>query len=61
MKMVLRSALAAAVFAAGATAMLPIAASAGVDISVGVGVPGVYVTGPGYSPYEGQMYYDPIY
>jgi hypothetical protein len=61
MKMILRSTLAAAVLAAGAAALLPTAASAGVDISVGVGVPGVYATGPGYSPYEGQMYYDPIF
>jgi hypothetical protein len=59
--MILKSTVAAAVFAAAAVA-LPAIATAGVDVSVGIGVPGlVYSPGPGYSPYEGQMYYDPIY
>lgn len=61
MKMILKSTVVAAAFA-GAAVMVPTIATAGVDVSVGVGVPGlVYSPGPGYSPYEGQMYYDPIY
>lgn len=65
MKMILRSALAAAAIA-GAAAAIPAPAFAGVAISVGIGVPvltaPVYSPyGPGYSPYEGQYYYDPIY
>jgi hypothetical protein len=61
MNMILKSTVAVAALA-GAAVMVPQIATAGVDVSVGVGVPGlVYSPGPGYSPYEGQMYYDPIY
>jgi hypothetical protein len=65
MKMILKSALAAAAMA-GAAAAIPGPAMAGVGVSIGIGVP-VLTTpvyspyGPGYSPYEGQYYYDPIY
>jgi hypothetical protein len=59
MKLILRSALATALLA-GATALVPGAASAGVNVSVGIGVPGpaplVVV-----SPYDEQYYYEPIY
>ena len=59
MKMILKSAVAMAVFAS-ATAVIPNSALAGgVGVSIGIGVPSVY--GPGYSPYEGEYYYDPIY
>jgi hypothetical protein len=65
MKMILKSALAAAAIA-GAAATIPVSAIAGVGVSIGIGVPvlanPVYSPyGPGYSPYEGQYYYDPIY
>jgi len=61
MNMLLKSTVAAAALA-GAALMVPTIATAGVDVSVGIGVPGVfYAPGPGYSPYEGSMYYDPIY
>jgi len=61
MKMILNWTVAAAALA-GAALMVPMIATAGVDVSVGIGTPGlVYAPGPGYSPYEGQVYYDPIY
>lgn len=61
MKTIFKSTLAAAALA-GAAVMVPTVASAGVSVSVGVGVPGlVYEPGPGYDPYDGGMYYDPIY
>ena len=44
----------------GATAVAPTAGTAGVTVSVGIGAP-YYAPGPGYSPYDGQVYYDPIY
>lgn len=60
MKTFFKSTLAAALLA-GAAAFVPTVASA-VEVSVGIGVPSlVYAPGPGYSPYEGQIYYDPIY
>lgn len=61
MKLVLRSALAAALMAGSATAMIPSAANAGVV--VGIGLPAVVVApeGPGYVAYDDQYYYDPIY
>jgi len=61
MKMFFKSTLAAALLA-GAAIVVPTFATAGVDFSVSVGVPAlVYAPGPGYSPYEGEFYYDPIY
>lgn len=61
MKTIFKSTLAAALLA-GSAALVPSVATAGVDVSVGIGTPGlVYSPGPGYSPYEGQVYYDPIY
>lgn len=61
MKTIFKSTLAAALLA-GAAITIPTVASAGVDVSVNVGAPSlVYSPGPGYSPYEGQVYYDPIY
>lgn len=60
MKMFFKSTLAAALLA-GTAAMVPTGAPAGVSVSVGIGTPLVYAPGPGYSPYEGQVYYDPIY
>jgi len=61
MKAISKSALAAALMA-GVAITIPAAATAGVDVSVNIGAPGlVYSPGPGYSPYEGQVYYDPIY
>ena len=59
MNMIMKSSL-VAVLLAGAAAMVPTAGIAGVDVSVGIGAP-VYAPGPGYSPYDGQVYYDPIY
>jgi hypothetical protein len=61
MKMLLKSTLTAALLV-GAAMTVPTIATAGVNVSVGIGAPDlVYSPGPGYSPYEGQMYYDPIY
>lgn len=62
MKLILRSAFATALLAS-ATAMVPGAASAGVGVSIGIGVPAVIVSpyGPGYSAYDDQYYYEPIY
>jgi len=61
MKTMFKSTCAAALLA-GAAIAIPAAATAGVDVSVSVGAPAlVYSPGPGYSPYEGQIYYDPIY
>src|SRR5579864_7733478 len=60
MKTIFKTTLAAALLV-GAVTMVPAGSMAGVDVSVGVGVPLVYAPGPGYSPYEGQVYYDPIY
>lgn len=61
MKNILRSTVAAVAFA-GAAIVIPGAATAGVGVSVGIGVPGVYYApGAGYSPYQGSVYYDPIY
>jgi hypothetical protein len=60
MKTLLKSALAAAVLL-GTTATITQPASAGV--SVGITLPGVYVSpyGPGYVAYDSDYYYDPIY
>ena len=61
MKTIFKSTLAAALLA-GAATMVPTVAPAGVNVSVGIGAPDlVYSPGPGYSPYDGQVYYDPIY
>lgn len=61
MKMILRSTAAAAAIS-GAMFLVPSVADAGVNVSVGIGMPGVvYAPGPGYAPYEGQYYYDPVY
>jgi hypothetical protein len=61
MNMILKSTVAVAALA-GSALMFPAIATAGVDVSVGIGVPGVfYAPGAGYSPYDGPMYYDPIY
>jgi len=57
MKMILKSAVAMAAFASAA-AFIPSTAQA-VGVTIGIGVPSVY--GPGYSPYEGEYYYDPIF
>jgi hypothetical protein len=59
MKMIFKSTLAAALLA-GAATMVSTTATAGVDLSVNIGTPGV-VYAPDYSPYEGELYYDPIY
>jgi hypothetical protein len=59
MKVIFQTAFAAVLLAGAATA-LPTFATAGVDVSVNIGAPGV-VYAPGYSPYEGEFYYDPIY
>lgn len=59
MKMIFKTAITIAVLS-GATALIPSSALAGgVGVSIGIGVPSAY--GPGYSPYEGEYYYDPIY
>jgi hypothetical protein len=59
MKTILKSAI-ALVALSGATALLPSSALAGhVGVTIGIGAPSVY--GPGYSPYDGEYYYDPIY
>ena len=61
MKMMFKSTLAAALLA-GAATVVPTFATAGVDVSVSIGAPAVvYAPAPGYSPYEGEFYYDPIY
>jgi hypothetical protein len=60
MTRIVKTTLAAALLA-GAAAMVPTVSIAGVGVSVGIGVPLVYAPGPGYSPYQGQLYYDPIY
>lgn len=65
MKMIFKSALAAAAMA-GVAAIVPSAASAGgLAVSVGVAVPatGVVVVTDrnAYSPYDDQYYYDPIF
>lgn len=63
MKTMLKSAFALAALA-GASTFIPNSALAGVNVSVGIGVPGpIYASpyGPDYSPYEGSYYYDPIY
>lgn len=57
MKMFLKSAL-AVVAMAGAASMVPGLANAGV--SIGISLPGV-VYAPGYSAYQGQYYYEPVY
>lgn len=63
MKMILKSALAVAAMA-GAAAMIPTTASAA-GISVGIAVPAPIIVvapnDPGYSPYDEQYYYDPIF
>ena len=59
MKMILKSSI-VTMLLTGAAAMVPTSGIAGVAVSVGVGVPG-YAPGPDYAPYDGQMYYDPIY
>ena len=59
MHMTLKSSL-MTMLLAGAAAMTSTAGTAGVSVSVGIGAP-FYAPGPGYSPYEGQVYYDPIY
>lgn len=61
MKMILKTAIAVAALS-GASALVPNAAMAGVDVHVGIGIPGVAVgIGPGYSPYDDEYYYEPIY
>lgn len=65
MKMIFKSALAAAAMA-GVAAIVPVPASAGgLAVSVGVAVPatGVVVVTErnAYSPFDDQYYYDPIY
>lgn len=59
MNMILKSSL-VTMLLTGAAAMAPTAGTAGVSVSVGIGAP-YYAPGPGYSPYDGQVYYDPIY
>jgi hypothetical protein len=59
MKMILKSAIAVAALA-GATVSMSSPAFAGVDVSVGIGIPGA-IYGPGYSAYDDQYYYEPIY
>lgn len=59
MKMLFKSTLAAALLA-GAAAVLPTAATAGVDVSVNFGAPAVVVS-PDYVPYDAEFYYDPIF
>jgi hypothetical protein len=60
MKILLKSAFAAAVLL-GSTATISTPANAGV--TVGITLPGVYVSpyGPGYVAYDDDYYYDPIY
>jgi hypothetical protein len=59
MKTLFRSALVVGALA-GAAALAPDVASAGV--SIGIGVPAVVVgASPGYVAYDDQYYYDPIY
>ena len=60
MKILLKSAFAAAVLL-GTTTTLTLPANAGV--TVGVALPGIYVSpyGPGYVAYDDDYYYDPIY
>lgn len=60
MKLLLRSAFAAAVLL-GTTATITQPVNAGV--SVGITLPGAYVSpyGPGYVAYDDDYYYDPIY
>lgn len=63
MKMIFKSAL-AAIAVAGATAFIPTVASAGGGVAIGVTVPVpviVVAPGSGYSPYDEQYYYDPIF
>jgi hypothetical protein len=55
--MIFKTAIAIAALS-GATALIPSSALAG-GVSIGIGIPSAY--GPGYSPYEGEYYYDPIY
>jgi hypothetical protein len=59
MKMIFKSTLAAALLA-GPALIVATPATAGVGVSVSIGVPAV-VYSPDYSPYEGEFYYDPIY
>src|SRR6185312_2315764 len=59
MKMILKTAVAAAALCS-ATALIPTSAVAGVNVSVGIGLPGV-VYGPGYTAYDDEYYYEPIY
>lgn len=60
--MTLRSTVAIATIS-GAMLLLPSVTNAGVEVSAGIGVPGlaVYAPGPGYTPYDSEYYYDPIY
>src|SRR6185312_6328361 len=58
-KMILKTAVAAAALCS-ATALIPTSAVAGVNVSVGIGLPGV-VYGPGYTAYDDEYYYEPIY
>jgi hypothetical protein len=60
MKILLKSAFAAAVLL-GTTTTLTLPANAG--ITVGIALPGIYVSpyGPGYVAYDDDYYYDPIY
>jgi hypothetical protein len=63
MKMILKSALAAAALA-GATTLIPATAISGTSLTIGVSVPApVYVSpyGVGYVAYDDDYYYDPIY
>ena len=59
MKMIFKSTVAAALLA-GAAAVIPVSATAGVDVSVNIGGPAVVVS-PDYVPYDAEFYYDPIY
>lgn len=60
MKILLKSAIAAAVLL-GTTATITQQANAGVNVSVGIGLPGIGYGGPGYVAYDDDYYYDPIY
>jgi len=59
MKMIFKSVTAAALLA-GAAALVPTSATAGVDVSINLGAPAVVVS-PDYVPYDAEFYYDPIY
>ena len=63
MKMILKTAFAVAALS-GATALVPDTAMAGVNVSVGIPVPGLVVVSPygaGYVAYDDEYYYEPIF